>query len=201
VTQMKQIVNMVVSVSAAVALAAFGVVTSPPANAKGPWAVITWSPPEQVSGTGVGATDQEATSASMASCKSNGGTACQFGGNATSGMCVALAVDPNDPTKFGGSIAPTLDEARSGAVSIVPGRVLKQAMCAGPIPPDQNAPPPDQKAPPAAPTGADRDGDGLSDRDEISRLTNIFLPDTDLDGVNDGDEVKNGTNPLVIFDN
>ena len=79
-----------------------------------------------------------------------------------------------------------------GRTSREPGSSLKTARCA--------IDPAKKEAPPA-PVGRDTDGDGLSDRDEIANLTNIFLPDTDLDGVSDGDEVKNGTNPLLLISN
>jgi hypothetical protein len=44
---------------------------------------------------------------------------------------------------------------------------------------------------------SDRDGDGLSDEEEIARGTNPDNPDTDGDGLLDGFEVRNGFNPLV----
>lgn len=44
----------------------------------------------------------------------------------------------------------------------------------------------------------DRDGDGLTDSDEISIYgTNPNNPDTDGDGITDGEEIARGTNPLV----
>jgi len=51
--------------------------------------------------------------------------------------------------------------------------------------------------PTTAPTqpGGDRDGDGLSDGDEVRYKTNPSKPDTDGDGFTDGVEVANGYNP------
>lgn len=43
---------------------------------------------------------------------------------------------------------------------------------------------------------ADTDEDGLKDGDEIGRATNPLLWDTDSDGVSDGLEVQTGSNPL-----
>lgn len=43
---------------------------------------------------------------------------------------------------------------------------------------------------------ADNDGDGLSNRQELSLATDADNPDTDGDGVDDGVEVNRGTNPL-----
>ena len=52
------------------------------------------------------------------------------------------------------------------------------------------------ESPPAA-DGPDRDGDGLSDREETTRtFTNPFMPDSDGDGLDDRAEVTvHGTNP------
>jgi hypothetical protein len=43
----------------------------------------------------------------------------------------------------------------------------------------------------------DRDGDGLSDEDEVARGTDPDNPDTDGDGLRDGFEVRYGFNPLI----
>ncbi|MFN7938832.1 MAG: Ig-like domain-containing protein [Bryobacteraceae bacterium] len=52
---------------------------------------------------------------------------------------------------------------------------------------------------PNNPTDAleDPDFDGLSNKDEFQRGTNLRNPDTDNDGLKDGDEVTRGTNPLL----
>lgn len=48
------------------------------------------------------------------------------------------------------------------------------------------------------PTLSDTDGDGLNDYDEVNKYgTNPILVDTDTDGVSDGREIELGTNPLV----
>ena len=44
----------------------------------------------------------------------------------------------------------------------------------------------------------DIDVDGLNNRQEIERGTNLRNPDSDGDGLTDGDEVKRGTSPLVL---
>ena len=44
----------------------------------------------------------------------------------------------------------------------------------------------------------DLDVDGLNNRQEIERGTNLRNPDSDGDGLTDGDEVKRGTSPLVL---
>jgi len=43
----------------------------------------------------------------------------------------------------------------------------------------------------------DLDRDGLTNKDEIQRGTDIRNPDTDGDGLKDGDEVKRGTSPVL----
>ena len=43
----------------------------------------------------------------------------------------------------------------------------------------------------------DKDGDGLTNGEEVTRGTDPADPDTDDDGVDDGDEVNAGTDPLV----
>lgn len=46
------------------------------------------------------------------------------------------------------------------------------------------------------PKKADTDGDGITDKDEITIYhTNPLKADTDGDGVKDGEEVRRGTNP------
>jgi hypothetical protein len=45
------------------------------------------------------------------------------------------------------------------------------------------------------PTGADRDGDGLSDNEEATLGTDPARADTDGDGLQDGEEVAGGTDP------
>jgi subtilisin family serine protease len=52
----------------------------------------------------------------------------------------------------------------------------------------------------AADAGADRDSDGLSNRDEHAAGTAPDRPDTDNDGMPDGWEVRYGLNPLFAFD-
>ncbi len=142
-------------------------------------------------------TQDEAIRRSVANCDGTKGTMCItviFQQN----TCIAVAANGN---AYAGGTGPTSDAARTNAESSLPGSTAKIAACVGvPVAP----PAPEKQAPaPAEPakSAADTDGDGLSDRDEIGRFTNIFLWDTDLDGVSDGDEVQNGTNPLVIFDN
>ena len=44
----------------------------------------------------------------------------------------------------------------------------------------------------------DLDVDGLNNRQEIERGTNLRNPDSDGDGLTDGDEVKRGTSPLIL---
>ncbi len=163
-------------------------VFAPLANAADTWAVIVWSEPQAVAGQGSGVTTDEAFEKAMAACSGSGGTACTVAVAKENG-CAAIAVKGS--VAFGAA-ADTLDEAKSVALSREPGSSLKTAICA--------IDPAKKEAPPA-PVGRDTDGDGLSDRDELANLTNIFLPDTDLDGVNDGDEVKNGTNPLLLISN
>src|SRR5262245_63198960 len=51
------------------------------------------------------------------------------------------------------------------------------------------------KAPPAGRPG-DRDGDGISDRDERRAGTDPASADTDADGIKDGEERRLGTDPL-----
>ncbi len=46
------------------------------------------------------------------------------------------------------------------------------------------------------PDGPDRDGDGLSDDDELANGTDPDNPDTDGDGLSDGDELLAGSDPL-----
>ncbi|HEX2286424.1 MAG TPA: DUF4189 domain-containing protein [Mycobacterium sp.] len=188
--QRKRVGQVLALVSAVTACGALSAVTSPPATAAGPYAVIAWSAPEGVSGTGEGATFDEAVEKAKASCQSNGGTVCQQAVT-TEVACIALAVDG---AKFTGGRGPTLNAARSDALARNGGGTVKQAMCSAAT---AAAP-----APPPPPTAKDTDLDGLSDRDEVTiQFTNPLLPDTDLDGVNDGTEVKNGTNPLVVFSN
>lgn len=43
----------------------------------------------------------------------------------------------------------------------------------------------------------DRDGDGLTDRDEVYWRTNLDIADTDGDGYSDGEEVLSGHNPTI----
>jgi hypothetical protein len=190
VVHMKTRMGFVYLLISMVAVAAFGgMAVAPSANAVGTWAAISWSPKEGVSGTGDGATEAEAVGKASSGCTGNGGTECRTVISAEN-ACIAVAAYV---LTYAGGKGPTLDAARSAALAQLGNATIKQAMCGGN---------PGAAAPPPAPAGADRDGDGLSDRDEITKhLTNIFLPDTDLDGVNDGDEVKNGTNPLVVFDN
>jgi Domain of unknown function (DUF4189)/Bacterial TSP3 repeat len=189
VTRMKNRLGSVYLLISMVAVATFGgVAAAPSANAVGTWAAISWSPKEGVSGTGDGATEAEAVGKATSGCTGNGGTECRTVISAEN-ACIAVAAFV---LTYAGGKGPTLDAARSDALAQLGNATVKQAMCGGN---------PGAAAKPAPAAGPDRDGDGLSDRDEISRLTNIFLPDTDLDGVNDGDEVKNGTNPLVVFDN
>jgi hypothetical protein len=191
--QRKRVAQVIALVSAVAACGAVTTVSSPPANAAGPWAVIAWSAPEGVSGTGDGETRDLAASRAVNSCSSNGGKSCR-GVIEGSNTCIAIAVTG---ANVAGGRGPTLNAARSDALAQNGGGTVKQAMCGG-SPAAPVAPPP---APPP-PTAKDTDGDGLSDGDELTiQFTNPFLADTDLDGVNDGDEVKNGTNPLVIFSN
>ena len=189
VVRMKNRLGSVYLLILMVAVAAIGgVATASNADAVGTWAAISWSPKEGVAGTGDGATEAEAIGKATSGCTGNGGTECRTVISAEN-ACIAIAAYV---LTYGSGKGPTLDVARANALTDLPSGTIKQAMCGGN---------PGAAAPPAAPAGADRDGDGLSDRDELSRLTNVFLPDTDLDGVSDGDEVKNGTNPLVVFDN
>ncbi|MBU1178539.1 thrombospondin type 3 repeat-containing protein [Patescibacteria group bacterium] len=49
----------------------------------------------------------------------------------------------------------------------------------------------------------DTDGDGLSDKEEREKNTNVYQADTDGDGYSDGEEVADGYDPLVVqsYDN
>lgn len=51
--------------------------------------------------------------------------------------------------------------------------------------------------------GTDTDGDGLSDKEERERGTNVYEKDSDGDGYTDGEEIAKGYNPLVVesYDN
>jgi hypothetical protein len=53
---------------------------------------------------------------------------------------------------------------------------------------------------PAPDGNSDRDGDGLSDYDEVPNYTDPTDNDSDVDGMPDGWEVKNGLNPLSRLD-
>ncbi len=53
---------------------------------------------------------------------------------------------------------------------------------------------------PAPDRTTDRDGDGLSDYDEVMHYCDPTNPDTDNDGMPDGWEVKNGLNPVSQLD-
>jgi hypothetical protein len=53
---------------------------------------------------------------------------------------------------------------------------------------------------PSPPTGADTDGDGLADNEEISWGTDPTNPDTDGDGMNDGEEAASCHCPLLFGD-
>jgi Domain of unknown function (DUF4189)/Bacterial TSP3 repeat len=188
VVRMKHRLGSVYLLISMVAATAFGgVAAAPNAGAVGTWAAISWSPKEGVAGTGDGATEAEAIGKATSGCTGNGGTECRTVISAEN-ACIAVAAYV---LTYGSGKGLTLDEARANALTDLPSGTIKQAMCGG------NPGAPKE----ATPAGKDTDRDGLSDRDEISRLTNLFVPDTDLDGVNDGDEVKNGTNPLVVFDN
>lgn len=44
---------------------------------------------------------------------------------------------------------------------------------------------------------SDADGDGLSNREELTQGLDPLNPDSDYDGVRDGDEIKDNTDPLV----
>jgi Domain of unknown function (DUF4189)/Bacterial TSP3 repeat len=193
-TSMKQIAGKLSSVLtlAVSALGAAAVAGAPVAYADNTFVSIAFSDPEGISGSGEGMTSQEADNAAIANCQIKGGTACEF--EASDRDCVALAVTASTPPRSSRGFGPTIEVARNRADNPNdPDDRIVEALCTKPVAPE--------KAAPAANSGADTDGDGLSDRDELSNLTNIFLPDTDLDGVKDGDEVKNGTNPLLIFDN
>jgi hypothetical protein len=137
------VVNMLATISTTATLGAFTAVTAPHASADGTWAAITWSSPESVSGTGDGATEDQATSESMTVCKNNGGSACSVAIVAEN-ACIAIAVDG---AKVAAGTGPTLDAARSGAVIANGGGTIKQAMRGG------NPTGPAQQAPPKAPAG------------------------------------------------
>ncbi len=170
---------------------------SAPAVSAGPGgAAIAWDKDSGITGAGAGSGINEAEGAAFTACRNNGGAVCEV--KISEIECVAAALGPA-PSNSSLSVGegPTLQAAKDSAIFRAPpvGQyIVRDAIC---------PPAPAENAPPAAPAaaGTDTDGDGLADRDEIGRLTNIFIADTDLDGVSDGDEVKNGTNPLVIFDN
>ena len=197
-TSMKRTVGTLAGVAtiAVCALGAVAVTGAPAANADSKWVSIAYSEPDGISGAGEGMTGEEAEAAAIATCKNKGGKACEY--EALDSHCLAFAVNSNSPQFGSRGFGMTLEEARNRALNPNdPNQRIVEALCTKPPAAEKQAPAPAEPVK----SGTDTDGDGLSDRDEIGRFTNIFLPDTDLDGVSDGDEVKNGTNPLLLISN
>lgn len=123
---------------AVAALAILASVTfAPPANADDAWLALAWSPPEGVSGRGIG-DEGSANAQAIAACQNHGGTACRVV-RSVKNSCVALAVDG---ANFRGGVGATLDAAKADALAKNGGGSIKEADCAGSQAPAAPAPQP-----------------------------------------------------------